>query len=243
MKKRVFSVLFIILFAGCGLIPKRLEFFQSKVPSVPDKKESTKESEKQAAVYVSQKIDEATKSAIEERASTNITNPLNSASPVARALSVSLGPPLVEFMGNPDKLAKALTHDTAIFDNKIEQYKQKIEPLEGKKIEHTGLFSVGYFTYVGIVIGLAFLIWTGIKIFGAFYPPVGIGASVIGRVSSKLVSSGFSQVVHGVEALKDHLKTSDTQTYSTDQILELIKSFQERKQSPEVQEVVKKLTN
>ena len=46
------ATLSLLLSPGCGLLPKRVEYFQRKVEAVPEKRDATAEVEKQAATFI-----------------------------------------------------------------------------------------------------------------------------------------------------------------------------------------------
>ncbi len=236
----------LLLGTGCGLIPKAVEFGQKKVPTPPQKTEITHQEEKQAVSIINRDIREAIIASIKENASTNITNPLFDMRPLGESLSFSLGAPLNEYSGSSSNLATQINKNSAILDKKTDQFDKKLAPLEGKKIEGTGIIKIPYFLYLGVVLGGGFLLYQGIKIainvYSGLNPAFGVGAGVVKGVSSKVISAGFGQVLNGVESLKNHLKTTEQTSFTSDEILKLIQEHQERKQSPEVQKLIKDAT-
>ena len=236
----LFCFLFLI-FNGCSLIPKRIEFFQDKVKQVPDKTEYTQEKERQAAEFVDRKIDEVKDIAYSENSSTNIIIPLLDASIVSDALKLSLGPPIKVWDDNPELLAAQITKELAKLNNKIDNYRKDIQPNVGKKIENSGIISIGYFTYVGIILAFIFIIWTGLKIYGLFNPIVGVGVNVA-KVPLGVLKTGFSQLLTAGETFKRTVdeKIEDPETRVL--IKELFRLSHERKQNQDIQNFIKDLT-
>ncbi len=250
MFKRVaiYILIFGFLFAGvsCGIIPKSVEFFQDKVKPVPRKSEAHIEKERQAAQFVKNRVDEAFIESVKENASTNVTEPLFEAKTVIEPLSLSLGPPKSRWDDSADLLAIRLERQINRLSLKLEEYREEVAKNEGKKIEGSGLFSIPYFVYVGIVGGIILFVWIIVRAFISYAsimnPPLGVGLKVA-QISGKAVKQGFHQLLIGGEQFKNRIKkVFGDNTDTTNQILELFRDEQMRAQSPEIQETIKELT-
>lgn len=222
-------------------MPQRVEFFQKKVKAVPEASAYSKETERQAAARAAEKAEKAYVAASLEGASTNVTQPAKEAADLTDAVSDSLGPPKAPWTGTSPALVSQVRRNQAKLNERLEDYREKVEPLEGKKIEGTGLFSVGYFTMLGGILLVAILGWTALKVFGTMYPVVGLGVNTAGRVASGVLHTGFRQMVAGGEVFKKWVGEHKQDTLTKDEIIELFVSAQKEKQSEDVQNVVKNL--
>lgn len=241
--------------SGCGvfsaLVPKDVEFAQDKVKAVPVQTDAAQERQRQAAQYINQKAQEAETAAAETQVDPKVAGPLKELHVVATGLTISLGPPSSPyhdwFSSQPDTVARDLAtklqSDVAKLNSKIDDFRKSTQKDVGKKIEGTGLIKMGYFTYLGCIIGLILLVWLAVKIYGMINPAVGLGSSVIGAVGSKVVSKAFSEVVAGGEAFKQYIDNSPL----TDDVKNYVKSLfvqaHTSNQSADIQSLVDKLTN
>lgn len=241
-KRSLVPLCLILAFSfGCGLIPKDIELFQRKVKAVPTASPKHQEIEKQAAAFTSQKIEEARFAAAKTDADVSVQGPLSEASPVALSLSYSLGMPSVPWTDLGTNLSLKLNKASAGLDHDIDKYAQKVQKDEGKKIEGSGLIKIGYFSYVAILFGLAFLVWTGLKIYGMVNPIVGAGTNIVGRVGSKVLSKGMAQVVSGGEKFKELLADNFGED-QVKQIKELFNQAHERSHDNDVKDLIRSLT-
>ena len=241
------STLSAMLFTGCGLIPKRVEFFQKKVEAVPEKTPKAKELEKQVAKRIAQDVDQALEAAKAEHSSTNVINPLESADTLAPALSSSLGQPKEPYTGKAEPLAQKINKEEAKLDQELEEYREDNRALEGKKIEGTGKISMPWIVYVALVVGglafLWFVIKIGIAVASNMYPGVGVGLNML-KVPGRQAAKSLSEVLEGGEHFKELVKTaSELEDDIKDQVLALFKRAQVEKQSRDVQKVIKNITS
>lgn len=243
--KRFISLLALCLLTGCGtLVPHRVEFFQSKVKAFPEQSDTLKEDQRKAAALASVRASETYLAAVKANSPATITNPAKETVDLTHAVSTSLGPPKYLYTGKDasKNLVESLNYDVAKFNGKVEDFKQRNDKFEGKKIEGTGLFSIGYFTYIGLIFLVLFLAWTALKIYGMANPLVGAGTSLVGRVSSSLLSRAVSEISAGGEAFKDYLENSDLSKEVQAQVLDLFSRAHVEAQSTDVQRIVSTLT-
>lgn len=240
MKKIVLAVCLCALLAGCSILPKNVEFGQKKVKPVPAKTEKAKEFDRKAIYFVNKKVNEALTAAFATKADKTVVTPLSEAKPVSEALVVSVGPPKPEWTGNATNLAKEVNKNTAVLNEKLDDYRDNVKPLEGKKIEGTGFIQMGYFTYLGILIGLAFLIKFAYNIFGTLYPPVGAAGQLL-KVPAKIVARGFSEVIEGGEHFLSKVDHEFEPAVAA-KISAMFKSSHMEKQSRDVQTIVDTIT-
>lgn len=233
----------ILLLTSCSLLPGKVEYFQKKVKPVPVAADQPRlvESQKQAAQFLDRKVSEARLAAALTQADLTVQTPLSDAASVSGPLFMSLGPPATPWLSSGPDLAKDLSRQTALLDHKVDAYAKRTEPLEGKKIEGTGFFQIGYFTQLALFVGLAAVLWIGWKFLGTVYPVAGLAQNVVGRISSKVFHAGFHQVVEGGEKFKALVKDANC-ALSPDEIKALYAQAQQMTQDRDVQDVVKKLT-
>jgi hypothetical protein len=246
MKKLLSICLSLALLSGCSLLPKKVEYGQKKVKPVPEAPKVMVEHQRQAAQYVAVKTEEVKVAALKENSSTNILVPAAEAHGAAEALTESLGPAEKPFIGPMPELVQTLHKDQAKLNEKIETYREKVEPEVGKKIEGTGFLQLGYFTNMALVIVgpilLIALLWGGLKIYGSINPAVGAGVNVVGRVASSVLSKGMAEVVAGGERFKSYLETSKLPADAKALVSDLFSRAHQEAQSQDVQAVVTSLT-
>ncbi|MDP3732984.1 MAG: hypothetical protein Q8Q91_00435 [Candidatus Daviesbacteria bacterium] len=248
--KVYFLILFLCLGSGCSLIPKSVEFFQKKVHAVPDKSFKNKETEKQAALYVNDKVNQARDEAIKLGVTNSVITPLTDAKIVIEPLVGSLGPPASRWLGNSTNLAAKLIKNESGLDKKVDDYKEDTKKLEGKKVEGSGLFQIPYFVWLGVVFVFLFVVYVvgrsaiqALMISSGAGIPVSMGLKTITGIAGKTAKTAFSQIVHGVELTKDYIKGSDKDTFTKEEILKIIRDEQQKAQNADVQKIVKELTH
>lgn len=242
----VVTLLVATLLTGCGtLIPKPVELGQRKIEAVPAKSDKQVEAEKQAAHYVAEQTSLARDAALVEHSSTNVLQPITEARDAAQGLSYSLGAPASPWTDSGAALAARLERLENRLDRALAEHREDVSRDVGKKIEGTGLVRVPYFLWLGLVAGALFVLWTGLKIAGALYPPVGVGVaglSAAGRLSSRVVAKGFEQIVAGGESFKKALQNCDLSDEGKDLVLDLLRRHQMVSQDHDVQRVVRAMT-
>lgn len=243
MKKLLLTLPLLAILAGCGtLIPKRVELFQRKVKAVPEVSADAREYQRQAADFVARKTDETRIAAITEGASSNVVSTASDAHIVAEALSLSLGPPEDQWKREAERLATKLREQQAEFNDELAKYAARVDKDEGKKIEGTGLIRVPYFVWIGCIALVIFLAWTALKIYGSINPIVGLGTNTAGRIGSRLLSRGFSEVVEAGESFKEFVAKSELSDTVREQVLDLFRRAHEKEQSRDTQELIKTVT-
>lgn len=229
------------MLSGCGILNPSIEFFKKKVPTAPEKSDRQKEQERQAAQYVKEQLDTAQDAAIRENASTNVIEPLNNAIFVIEPLSLSLGPPLHPWTDSATNLAKKLSSEQAKLNGKMEDYKKDLKPLENKTVDGTGLIKTHQWTIlIGVVVGF-FVLRFIISVVGVIYPPVGVAESAI-RVSAPVVHKAFNEVLSGGELFLKKVESTIDDPKIKQQVINLFKDSHMISQSPDTQNLVKKLT-
>lgn len=232
----------VLVLSGCSLLsPGNKEFFQKKVPSFPDKPQ-LEEKQKQAADFVAKKVEKAYDEGLKANVTNSVMEPLGEANVVVRPLADSIGHPSTPYEGNSTNLVLALNKLSAKYEASLRRLEQKLDDLEGKKIEGTGLIQVGYFTWLAIVFGIIALLWFVLKIVAIFNPPVALGMSAV-SAGTGLLRKGFGEVVEAGETFKDMVKQKIDDPATQAKILELFKQAHMQSQSRDVQLVVQNLTN
>jgi hypothetical protein len=246
-----FMVAGAMLLGGC-FAPRPLEFGQDKVREFPVAKASERETQRQAAQRASRKADETLLAALQEGSSSAVMIPAKETGLLTEAISVSLGPPL-----NPaaptvssEDLARRLETATAKFNSRVEDFKEDNNENAGKKIEGTGLFQIGYMSYLAI---MAVVLFVGVilfkvgsmalKAYSLSNPAVAVGLNAV-QAGGALASKALGQVLTAGESFKADLKTKVPGL--TDElaaaVLAHFRTTHERKQDQDVQSVIRQLT-
>lgn len=241
MKRYILLLLAVLFLAGCGLIPKRVEFGQDKVEKVPQKTEKRLEAERQAVKLAGEKAREAERLATQDGSAA--AKPAGEAASLAESVSVSLGPPKQPWSGEFELLVLRLERLTAEHNEALRRFAEQNDKNAGKKIEGTGWLSIPYFVYAGgfvlaLFIGYV-LLKVGLGVLGAMNPGVAVGMRVA-SAGGRVVSKAFSEVLEGGEAFKR--KVQERLPDVSEQVLELFREMQERRQSTDTQKLVKELT-
>lgn len=241
MKRYLLLLLAGLFLTGCGLIPKKVEFGQDKVEKFPQPSTKRKEAERQAVKLAAEKAREAEKIAVQDGSAA--AKPAGEAATLAESVSVSLGPPKVPWSGEIELLKIRLDRLTAEHNAVLEKFAKQNDQNVGKKIEGTGWFSVPYFVYAGGFVALIFFGFIALKValslLAVANPGVAVGMKVA-SVGGRAVSRAFSEVLDGGEAFKQRVQEKLPQV--SDQVLELFREMQERRQSTETQRLIKELT-
>jgi len=233
----------LVILTGCGtLIPSKVEFFQKKVKPVPEKTAHDLETERQAAYAASLSARLTVDAALKNNDPDTVILPAKNTEALASAVSTSLGPPQSLPSGPVTNLANRVIENRAELNRKIARYADKVEPLVGKKIEGTGLIRVPYFVYIGGIVLVLFLVWTGLKIYGAVNPVVGLGTNVVGRVGSSVLSGAVAELSKGGELFKDKVVHSELTAEVKARVLELFSHAHASAQDQSTKDIVKALT-
>lgn len=242
-RKQVISalvgLLMVLSLSGC-FAPKAVEFGQRKVKPFPEKEESHVEKEKQAVARIVQEAREAEARA--RREGSTAAEPAANAAQVGEALARSLGPPAGQYRGPATNLVGRLDGETSGFAENLAGYRAYVTQDVGKKIEGTGWFKIGYFSYLALMAGLLILVWVGLKIYGMVNPVVGLGINSAGRISSGVLKRAVAEISQGGEWFKQYLSESDLDEQVKAKVKDLFSRGQVEAQSSDVQIVVEKLT-
>ena len=226
------------------MFPKKVEFGQSKVPAFPEETVKQKEVQKEAAQFVYRKSEQTLSNAIQEGSSTNVVNPAAETVVVAESLTQSLGKPEDPWKGSGQALAARLDKMDAKYDKMMLKFKDKIDDLEGKKVEGTGIIQMSYFSYLFFIFVLILVGWMGLKVVGTLSAPVGIGTSIVsGGVKgiSALLGKATSEIVKGGQAFKERVDKEFEDPEIKAKINDIFVSSHKESQSTDVQNLVKQL--
>lgn len=243
--KKILHVLLVSLLlglSGCSILsPGKKEFFQTKVPVFPEKAK-VEEKQKQAATFVAEKVTLAYDEGLKAQVTNTVMTPLGEAKAVVAPLAESMGPPATPYQGTATNLVLDLHKLESRYDAALKQLENKLDGLEGKKIEGTGLIQMGYFTWIALLFGIGALLFFVLKIVSIFNPPVALATSAV-SAGAGLVRRGFSEVVEAGEKFKDlvgkKIEDPDTQQH----ILDLFRRAHMETQSRDVQTVIQHLTS
>lgn len=162
MAGKVYLLALCLLFSSCGSV----RIFQEKVPEPIKKKDIHKDTEKQGAYYLAVNAKDENKD-------------------VANALSRSLGTPS-KIEKKPENIIQSLFSFSSEYEQRISKLNSKLDTLQGKDIEGTGLNIMPFTSILGIVlIGILIILFPS--------------AITILFFILKRTRKAFSNVVTGVE--------------------------------------------
>lgn len=246
MNKFLLPLIFSLCLTGCSLIPKNVEFGQSKVKKFPVPTAKQEELQRETAQRAKEKARETLVAATQENSSTNVINPAAETAELTDALSQSVGAPAKRPTATTSELADELRASLAKLDRKVEAFAQKNDEMAGKKVEGTGIIQIPYFIYLGgfliVVVVLWHLLHTALSVAGAAYPPAAIPASIaVGgmNVAQDLVAKGLKQVVKGGQAFKTWIDNEIPDEALKEKILSAFVANHQTAQDEDVQTLVK----
>lgn len=245
---KIFSIILVsavvALTSGCSVLaPKQVEFFQDKVERFPEAKASEKETQRQAAALAAARADLVVRAAISNDAPAAVLDPARDVAVLTESVSMSLGPPVKPSSLSAASLAVRLNSATAALNKRVEGFKQDNNENAGKKIEGTGIFQVGYFSMWLWIIGILFVLWCALKVYGLINPVVGLGTNIVGRVSSSVLRKSVAEISEGGEWFKEYLKESGIADDTKKLVLDLFVRAHQEAQSRDTQTLVERLTN
>lgn len=240
---RALALALALALSGCGtLIPKKVELFQREVKAVPVKTEAHVEVEKQAVKLAGEKAREAERIATADGSQAAI--PAAEAAVLSEAVSRSLGPPENPWSGPVASLATKVDTLAARLDQRLDDYRDRVRRDVGKDIEGTGLVQVPYLLWLGGAAFLALLVYlvlrTILQAVSVSNPPVALGLSMA-SLGSRFAGKALREVVAGGEEFKKWVKAEINDPAIQARVLEAFRVQQERKQSPEVQAILKEV--
>lgn len=244
IKQLIAVALLAVSLTGCGILPKQVEFFQRKVQAVPVISDAAVEHQRQAAQYVAEEAKITQEAALSTKADPSVLLPIMETYKVAMALTESVGPPLEPYTADKpaQPIVDTLHHDQAKLNHKIENYAEHVDKDVGKKIEGTGFFQIGYFSYLVIIVVLVLLAYGALRIYGMVNPAVGLGVNTVTGVASSLLSKGVSELVAGGESFKNYIEASPLTADVKNYVQDLFVRAHTSAQSSDVQTVVNQLT-
>lgn len=239
----------LLLLPGCGtLFPKPVEFGQDKVEAFPTQRASERETQRQTALRAKEDAEKTLRAALSEASSPAVVEPATSVARLTDSLSLSLGPPKYPATVPSDELARKLDLAVAKLNARIDEFHIDNDENKGKKIEGTGWLSIPYFVWIGgvavvVFIGLIILgvAWTALKAYALSNPPLALGLNAV-QLGSKGAKSLVAQLLQGGEKFKERLSKEVTDPVLQEKIRQLFRDEHERAQSPETQQIIKRLT-
>lgn len=243
----VFGALLTAIFiaiGGCGmLIPKSVEFGQSKVQAVPKVTPAAEEKVKQGVALAAIKAREAEKIATRDDSFAAV--PAGEAAVLTEAVGRSLGPPKEPWKADVQALADKIDNLTAVLDRKLEKFAEKNDVNAGKKIEGTGFLQIPYFLWIGGLAVVGFLLWTAAKtaltVASAANPAIGVGLGVA-KVGSAAAAKVASETIAGGESFLKAV-AEKAEGWTSAEVKKLFVTHQRMSQSPDTQRLIDHLTN
>lgn len=232
---------------GCGtLFPKPVEFFQDKVQKYPEPSSHDRELQRRAAQRAEEKAKQVVVAAVAANVSPSVLEPAKDTARLTEVVSQSLGPPVIPASvgQSSEDLAKELRTAIAKFNRRLDEFKMDNNENAGKKIEGTGLFSVPYFVWIGLVallvVGGWLVLRTIVSVAAAGSPPVAIGLKAA-QVGGRVLSRGFSQLVKGGEDFKSLIEKNFEDADTKKKILAAFMDSHKQAQDADVRTVIEKL--
>ena len=250
-------VLVLVGLTGCGVLNPKVEFGKRKVPDFPEYTTRQQEALKDAAWAAAEISEQTVVSAVAADRPSEEIRPLEDVARLTGSVSEVLGPPRslpLLTSDAPPKLSEKLLELTAKHDREIQQYKDKIEGYEGKKIEGTGIIQTHQWTILIVsAVGLfvfAFL-WNVVAgIMQIANPAIGVGMSAAGSAVSfgaGQLQKAFVQVLKGGENFKKKVdavvQEQQLDKKTAEAIVKLFTREQQQAQDQDVQVAVRTLTN
>lgn len=251
--KKLFLLLPLLvgLLTGC-IMPKPIEFGQDRVHRLPTAKPRETEVQRQTAQRAAVKAQETLQAAIDSDANNAVVAPATETAVLTESVSRSVGPPLSPA---PDtitskELAKQLDTAVAKLNSRLEDFRKDNDENAGKKIEGTGVFQMGYITYlvfmffalVAAVIGFKVL-KTFAHVAGVANPGVAVGVRAV-EMGGAAASRALGQLIKGGENFKDKLakELPELDASLKAKVEELFRTAHQTAQDEDVQYAVKALT-
>lgn len=245
MKKKFLSLGLVLLLSSCSLVPKNVEFFQKKVKPFPDPTPKQEEVQRETAARAKEAAADTLVTAVKEDSSTNLVAKATDTAVLTDAVAVSLGPPISPSGAPATELASDLNHQVAKHNKKVDKFADANEAVEGKKIEGTGLLSVPYFLWVGIIALVVIVGWHLAKLAltaaSAANPGAMVGVAGM-NITSATAAKAVHQIVTGGEAFLAWVKTEITDSGLSQKITDAFLNAHKKAQDSDVKAVVNQIT-
>jgi hypothetical protein len=108
---------------------------------------------------VAEKVDQAFTEGLKANVTNSVMVPLTEAHTVATPLAESLGAPQTPYRGPATNLVDDLHRLEARYEAALKKLENKLNTLEGKEVEGTGLVQMGYFTWIAFLFRNFVLLW------------------------------------------------------------------------------------
>ncbi len=231
-----------ICIVGCSVLkPKPVELFQRRVPEIPARTATEDEHLRQAARAAKEYARQTVVTAIETQAAPEVINSATKTEVLTDAVAEAVGPPQTPSTREAEDLARLVLSDLARLERRYERFEQKLEQIEGKKVEGTGLVQLPYLTFVGLLLVLLIVVWGVLKAIALANPTIGVGVKAI-QVGGSVIRRAFQQIIEGGEIFKQKIKQSPLAEQDKQYILNLFRTEQQKVQDRDVQEIVKQFT-
>jgi hypothetical protein len=203
---RIVVILAVVLcLTGCNIIPKKVEYFQDRVQSMPERTQQADESLRQAARLAADRAAATERAALSTDAAPEVIQPASDTAILTSAVSAQVGPPAKAWQGDVPALIARMDAQEASYRRELETYRAEVRELAGKKIEGTGAIQVGYFTHLLILAAIMAVAWLILRIVAITNAPVSVGLKTI-EGGSKFLGRAFSELVEAGQDFKTRLK-------------------------------------
>jgi hypothetical protein len=246
MKKLLLAVALAVSLSGCGLLPKKVEFFQDKVHKFPEPTQAQKETQREVAQKANEKAAQTLHAALVEGSSVAVVGSAGETEKLTAVVAESVGAPAKPTKDlDTDILIASLRSQLAKLSKKFDSFKEENNENAGKKIEGTGLIQVPYFAYAGGFVLVVVVGWhlakTALTAASAANPGAAVGLAGM-NVAGTVVAKGFHQLVQGGEDFKDWVEKEIADSGMKQKILGAFTSAHKEAQDSDVKNIVKQLS-
>jgi hypothetical protein len=202
---KLFLLSLMLVFSGCSILPKPVEYFQDRVQSVPERTKPSEESLRQAARLAADRAAQTERAALVTQANVTVLEPARDTAKLAASVSDRIGPPLNPYSGEIDALVTRMDAQEARYQRELSSYRDQVQDNVGKPIEGTGAIQIGYFAHL-LILGSIFIVaWMIVKIIAIFNAPVAVGLKTVEN-GSRFLGRAFSEVIEAGQDFKTRLR-------------------------------------
>lgn len=237
----IYLILLTLLASGCTLVPKRVEYFQDRVRSVPVRTETSEESLRQAARLAADRAAETERAALTTDAAPEVLSPARDTAVLTETVSDRLGPPSAPWRGDINALLVRMDAQEARYQRELSTYRARVQENVGKPIEGTGAIQIGYFTHLLILAAIFAVAWMIVRIIAIFNAPVAVGLKTI-EGGSRFLGRALTEVVEAGQDFKTRLrKRLANQPELAENVIDDFRISHRTAQSRDTQATVKQL--
>lgn len=204
MKLKYIWLIPILLLTGCGIIPKKVEYFQDKVEKAPQLGYKDEEVLRQAAKLANERAQETKEAAIATQADPSVVIPATDTERLTDAVSDAVGQPKKDYEGEMEALLVQLQKVMGELNEERAKFRDRNDENAGKKIEGTGIIQMPYITNLLLIGVVLVVVWAMLKTASAVNAPVSVGVKTI-EGGTKLVARAAGEIIQAGQEFKRRL--------------------------------------